>query len=128
MKIEMSWHRVMQNWQRDAKLLVFLVGLMMVFRFAMVAIFYDQRAENGEGLDYVLFFMRALLFDFRIVLMVTLPTFVLAFLSWGAIPFRWLELLRNFIGSVAIIVTVILYVGDIGFFAEYHAQSNHQYY
>lgn len=124
MNIRFSWHRLMKNWQRDAKLAVFLVGLMMAFRFAMVIIFYDQRAEAGSALDYFLFGVRGLLFDLRIVLMVTLPTFILALVAWGDLLSRWLRWLRLGIGSIAIVVTVLLYIGDIGFFAEYHDQYN----
>lgn len=118
----------MQNWQRDAKVVIFLIGLMMVFRFSMVIIFHDQRAENGLALDYLLFFFGGLLFDLRIILMVALPTFILAFFAWGDLLSRWLGWLRICMGSIAILVTILLYVGDIGFFAEYHDQYNHWVY
>ncbi len=128
MNIRFSWHRLMKNWQKDVKLVAFLVGLMMAFRFAMVIIFHDQRAEDGAMLDYFLFAGRGLLFDLRIVLMVTLPTFILALLAWGDLLSKWLGWLRLGIGSIAIIVTVLLYIGDIGFFTEYHDQYNHWVY
>lgn len=123
-----SWHRLMQNWQGDAKLVIFLVSLMMVFRFAMVLIFHNQRAENGPLLDYLLFFKGGLLFDLRVALLVSLPSFVLAFLAWNDVSSRWLQWLRIWIGGTAIFFTIVLYVGNIGFFAEYHDQYNHWIY
>lgn len=128
MNLRFSWNRLMQNWQKDAKLVIFLVGVMMAFRFAMVIIFHDQRAEDGSGLDYLLFFVGGLLFDLRIVLMVTLSTFILALVAWGDLLSRWLGWLRLGIGTVAIVITTLLYIGDIGFFAEYHDQYNHWVY
>lgn len=124
MKVAFDWDRFFSNWQKDLKVIVFLVGLLMIFRFAMVVVFHDQRAVEGEGLDYLLFFFRALRFDLRIVLMVVLPTFVLAFFALREDWSKGLGWLRLAIGTMVIVATVLLYIGDIGFFSEYHDQYN----
>lgn len=124
MKMEFNWHRLFSNWKKDLKVALFLVGLLMFLRLAMLLMFHDQRVEDGNGLDYLLFFFRALRFDLRIALMALLPTFILAFFALKEHWSKWLGKLRFAIGSTAIVATVLLGVGDIGFFSEFHDQYN----
>jgi len=63
-------------------------------------------------------------FDGKIVSLFVAPSFLLAILSgWGPVR-RYLTAIRTFLGYTFVVVTVILGVIDIGFYAEYHEQFN----
>lgn len=128
MQNKVYWDRLFSNWLKDCKVAFFLIGLLMLFRTAMVIIFQDQRAPEGEILDYVLFFLRALRFDLRISLIIILPTFCLSFFIINNFFEKKLDILRMIIGKLMIIVTLLLGIGDIGFFGEYHEQYNQRVY
>lgn len=125
--MNLSWHRFFANWQKDAKVAAFLITLMLAFRFVMIAAFGDQ-SHGASGLDYILFVLRSMQFDARIALMCVLPTVLLGLFIWGPLLSNYLDKLRFVLGSIAIIATILLYIGDIGFFWEYHDQYNHWVY
>lgn len=122
-----SWHRFFANWQNDVKAAAYLVALMLVFRFVMVMAFREQ-SDGASVLEYLLFTIRSGQFDARIALMFVLPTFLAGLLAWGPVLSSYLDKLRFFMCSIAIIATILLYVGNFGFFWEYHDQYNHWVY
>lgn len=116
--------RLFSNWWKDTRVVLFIMGLLMMFRVMMTVIFHDQRSPNGETIDYVLFFVRALRFDLRIALTIVLPTFLLSFFLFKSSWERKVDFLRVTVGKVMIVITLLLCIGNIGFFWEYHDQYN----
>lgn len=124
MKSSLYWQRLLLNWWKDSKVALFIIGLLMIFRVFMLVLFHDQRAQDLIGYDYLLFFLRAVRFDLRIALTIILPTFLLAFFIISPSLARKLDFLRITIGKVMLVITLLLCVGNVGFFWEYHDQYN----
>ncbi len=124
MKNTFYWHRLFLNWRKDSKVVIFIVGLLMIFRIIMLIVFHDQRGPDLTSSDYLLFFFRSLRFDLRIALLMVLPTVFLGFLIFNEAWERKLDFLRATIGRIMIVVTLWLCAGNLGFFWEYHDQYN----
>lgn len=121
-------NRLFASWRKDSKVVLFIMGLLMIFRVIMVIFFNSQRLPEGDMIDYLLFFIRAICFDLRLALTIVLPTFVLSFFLFNSYWQRKLNTLRIVIGKVMVVVTIILGIGNIGFFWEYHDQYNQRVY
>lgn len=129
MLVSFSWNRLLNQWLKDFKLVTFIVGLLFAVRFAILGIFHEQIGEELDITQKLLFIKQSLLFDIRVALMIVTPTVLLSFIfNWALGLKNWINRLRMLIGSAAVIVTILLGAGDIGFFHEYHDQYNHWIY
>ncbi len=117
-----GWQRFLFQGEQDAKLVVFCVATLTLFR--AVLLFAQRRAMSPESgwSDVSAVFLNALRFDGKIGAIVALPSF-LGSLACLAGDFRiTAERVRRLLGTLFVAVTVPLCAIDFGYFREFHAQ------
>lgn len=124
MKEEDRWAWILGQWIKSIKLGLCVMSILMASRGLMFFMFNSQAMERFD--DMWLFLLRSIQFDLRIASIGILPLVVMGLvLSWSFQSRKFLERFQIYYGSLFLILTFLLGLGNIGFFAEYHDTFNH---
>lgn len=118
-----EWSRLLSHWLKDVRLGVAALCLLMIFRVVLLVVF--KPSFVGDASDFWLFFVRGFQFDLRIASIMVIPLAVLALFTSNTALGHYFEKFRLWYGSAFLILTLLLEIGNIGFFSEYHDQYNH---
>lgn len=124
MKKEDRWTWILGQWLKSLQLGLCIIILLMGSRVAMFFLFNPQKIERLRDLS--LFLLRSIQFDLRIASIGIMPLILLTLFLSGHIRSRQLlDKVQLYYGSIFLILTLLLSIGNIGFFAEYHDNFNH---
>lgn len=126
MEQKLAWFRLLKNWQKDLKLGIYIIVLLLACRTSLFLFFVEQRGDNLSFIDYLLCFGRGIQFDIRIGAIAIIPLCLMGIIcSHSGKLDKLLNRIRTAYGGVVVFITLCLGVINVAFFYEYHEQFNH---
>src|SRR6266699_3955006 len=109
----------------DMVLWLALVLLFLAFRITLFSIFHTELPQRPSGQALMRCFQTGLRSDTCAATWGLLPSFALTLVGFIHPLGIWHQRLRQFTLAIALILGAIIFIADVGYFAEYDIQFDH---
>lgn len=120
------WNRLSSHFQKEAKLFLYLLGLLTLIRIVILSTFYGYIVQNSSIEEVLNCIVVGAKFDCRYALLGITPLLIMGVVfSFNEEWSKRLNTIRLGWGWFLITLTIIIGVIDVGFFFEYRDQFNY---
>lgn len=109
----------------DAVLWLVCMLLLVLFRAALIGIFYKKIDPHSGADAFVRCFTTGVRFDVRLATFAVLPSLLLTLIGFVHPLGRWHNWVRRCLTAVLIALCAVVFSSDVAYFSEYDDQFNH---